>query len=286
MFEHFLEEYKAGRTPNPDILCNKEIKFWRSSNLPPESWVPPTSPLATMCAVTTALGRPRLLRGLDNNKDQSYFLYTLSEKPGWVKPVPGRDLENRGAPHRRAARPHHRQEEDSPVSALSASASSRTSLAKFLPAQPGPIETVDGKVIQRAPGADVSHPGPTQRARHRRHEGCDRRSLVRGGQRGGAQYVVVAQGEHPRLYSDSLIASQLHWGIAPRSERRVAAPSRPAYRQQDVPCLRIQPIDDETIRVIFDEKQAAVTPGQSAVFYDGEVCSGGGIIEQRFSHPV
>ena len=97
--------------------------------------------------------------------------------------------------------------------------------------------------------------------------------------------LVVAQGEHPRLYSDGLIASQLHWVDRTPIRAPLRCTVKTRYRQQDIPCL-IQPIDDETIRVIFDEKQAAVTPGQSAVFYDGEVCLGGGIIEQRFSHPV
>ncbi|WP_368165938.1 aminomethyltransferase beta-barrel domain-containing protein, partial [Aeromonas sp. R9-1] len=146
------------------------------------------------------------------------------------------------------------------------------------------IETVDGKIIGEHQGLMY-------------HTLGQRKGLGIGGLKDAGDepwYVVdkevarntlvVAQGEHPRLYSDGLIASQLHWvdRTPIREPRRATVKTR--YRQQDIPCL-IEPIDDLTIRVTFDEPVAAVTPGQSAVFYDGEECLGGGVIEQRFRHP-
>ena len=231
-------------------------------------------------------GRPRLLRGLDTNKDQSYFLYTLSEKQVGQSLFPVGDLEKPEV--RRIAEQLDlitAKKKDSTGICFIGERKFKDFLAKFLPAQPGNIETVDGKVIGEHQGLMY-------------HTLGQRKGLGIGGRKDATEeawYVVdkevernvlvVAQGEHPRLYSDGLIASQLHWvdRTPIREPRRCTVKTR--YRQQDIPCL-IQPIDDETIRVIFDEKQAAVTPGQSAVFYDGEVCLGGGIIEQRFSHPV
>ena len=157
-------------------------------------------------------------------------------------------------------------------------------LAKFLPAQPGPIETVDGQVIGEHQGLMY-------------HTLGQRKGLGIGGMKDASDnpwYVVdkevarnvlvVAQGyEHPRLYSDGLIAGQLHWVDRQPIREAFDCTVKTRYRQQDLPC-RVEPLDDQSIRVTFAAPQAAVTPGQSAVFYQGEVCLGGGIIEQRFRH--
>ena len=286
VFEHFLEEYKAGRTPNPDILCNKEIKFKAFLEFAAEELGATYIATGHYVRRDDSTGRPRLLRGLDTNKDQSYFLYTLSEKQVGQSLFPVGDLEKPEV--RRIAEQLDlitAKKKDSTGICFIGERKFKDFLAKFLPAQPGNIETVDGKVIGEHQGLMY-------------HTLGQRKGLGIGGRKDATEeawYVVdkevernvlvVAQGEHPRLYSDGLIASQLHWvdRTPIREPRRCTVKTR--YRQQDIPCL-IQPIDDLTIRVIFDEKQAAVTPGQSAVFYDGEVCLGGGIIEQRFSHPV
>jgi tRNA-specific 2-thiouridylase len=286
VFEHFLEEYKAGRTPNPDILCNKEIKFKAFLEFAAEELGATYIATGHYVRRDDSTGRPRLLRGLDSNKDQSYFLYTLSSSQVGQSLFPVGDLEKPEV--RRIAEQLDlitAKKKDSTGICFIGERKFKDFLAKFLPAQPGKIETVDGKVIGEHQGLMY-------------HTLGQRKGLGIGGRKDATEeawYVVdkevernvlvVAQGEHPRLYSDGLIASQLHWvdRTPIREPRRCTVKTR--YRQQDIPCL-IQPIDDETIRVIFDEKQAAVTPGQSAVFYDGEVCLGGGIIEQRFSHPV
>jgi tRNA-specific 2-thiouridylase len=153
-------------------------------------------------------------------------------------------------------------------------------LQQYIPAQPGNIETPEGKVIGKHDGLMY-------------HTLGQRKGLHIGGLKdaGEAPWYVVAKdltrnvliagqgADHPMLYSDGLIANQLHWVDRQvlTTERRLTVKTR--YRQQDVPCTVI-PVDDEQIKVIFDAAEKAVTPGQSAVFYDGEVCLGGGIINQ------
>ncbi|QFI54312.1 tRNA 2-thiouridine(34) synthase MnmA [Aeromonas simiae] len=284
VFEHFLEEYKAGRTPNPDILCNKEIKFKAFLEFAAEELGAHYIATGHYVRRDDSTGRPRLLRGLDGNKDQSYFLYTLSEAQVGQSLFPVGDLEKPEV--RRIAEELDlvtAKKKDSTGICFIGERKFRDFLAQYLPAKPGPIETVDGQIIGEHQGLMY-------------HTLGQRKGLGIGGRKDASEepwYVVdkevarntliVAQGEHPRLYSDGLIASQLHWvdRTPIRAPRRVTVKTR--YRQQDVPCL-IEPIDDLTIRVTFDEPVSAVTPGQSAVFYDGEVCLGGGVIEQRFSH--
>ncbi len=259
VFEHFLEEYKAGRTPNPDILCNKEIKFKAFLEFAAEELGATYIATGHYVRRDDSTGRPRLLRGLDTNKDQSYFLYTLSEKQVGQSLFPVGDLEKPEV--RRIAEQLDlitAKKKDSTGICFIGERKFKDFLAKFLPAQPGKIETVDGKVIGEHQGLMY-------------HTLGQRKGLGIGGRKDATEeawYVVdkevernvlvVAQGEHPRLYSDGLIASQLHWvdRTPIREPRRCTVKTR--YRQQDIPCL-IQPIDDETIRVIFDEKQAAVT---------------------------
>ncbi|MCT7655649.1 hypothetical protein MBH78_15190 [Oceanimonas sp. NS1] len=149
-------------------------------------------------------------------------------------------------------------------------------LARYLPAQPGNIETVDGDIIGQHQGLMY-------------HTLGQRKGLGIGGLKNAGDepwYVVdkevernvlvVAQGDHPRLYSDGLIARQLHWVNRQPITEPVRCSVKTRYRQTDIPCT-IEPVDADTIRVLFDEPQAAVTPGQSAVFYHGEVCLGGGM---------
>ena len=160
----------------------------------------------------------------------------------------------------------------------------REFLAKYLPAQPGAIETPEGIVIGEHQGLMY-------------HTLGQRKGLGIGGMKEAddtpwyvvdkdleRNVLVVAQGhDHPRLFSDGLIASQLHWVDRAPITTPFECTVKSRYRQQDFPC-RVEPLDSETIRVTFATPQSAITPGQSAVFYQGEVCLGGGIIEQRFRH--
>ena len=282
VFEHFLSEYKAGRTPNPDILCNKEIKFKAFLEYAAED-------LGANYIATGHYVRRRgeddnaqLLRGLDANKDQSYFLYTLSSKQVGQSLFPVGDIEK---PIVRAIAEDlgliTAKKKDSTGICFIGERKFKDFLARYLPAQPGNIRTVEGDVIGRHDGLMY-------------HTLGQRKGLGIGGVKGAGEeawYVVekdlvnneliVAQGhDHSALLSTGLIAQQLHWVDRQPIREPLRCTVKTRYRQTDVPCT-IEPIDDESIKVIFDEPQIAVTPGQSAVFYLDEVCLGGGIIEQQ-----
>ena len=282
VFEHFLSEYKAGRTPNPDILCNKEIKFKAFLEYAAED-------LGANYIATGHYVRRRgtddnaqLLRGLDANKDQSYFLYTLSSKQVGQSLFPVGDIEK---PIVRAIAEDlgliTAKKKDSTGICFIGERKFKDFLARYLPAQPGNIRTVEGDIIGRHDGLMY-------------HTLGQRKGLGIGGVKGASEeawYVVekdlvnneliVAQGhDHSALLSTGLIAQQLHWVDRQLIREPLRCTVKTRYRQTDVPCT-IEPIDDESIKVIFDEPQIAVTPGQSAVFYLDEVCLGGGIIEQQ-----
>lgn len=282
VFEHFLAEYKAGRTPNPDILCNKEIKFKAFLEYAAEDLG--ANYIATGHYVRRAGSddNAQLLRGLDKNKDQSYFLYTLSKKQVGQSLFPVGDIE----------KPIVRQiaeelglitakKKDSTGICFIGERKFKDFLARYLPAQPGEIRTVDGKVVGRHDGLMY-------------HTLGQRKGLGIGGVQGLSEepfYVVekdlinniliVAQGhDNSALLSSGLIASQLHWVDRNPIRESIRCTVKTRYRQTDIPC-EIIPIDDDNIRVVFDEPQIAVTPGQSAVFYQGEICLGGGVIEMQ-----
>ena len=282
VFEHFLSEYKAGRTPNPDILCNKEIKFKAFLEYAAEDLG--ANYIATGHYVRRSGDdvNAQLLRGLDENKDQSYFLYALNKKQigqslfpvGEIKkPIVRKIAEDLGLATAK--------KKDSTGICFIGERKFKDFLARFLPAQPGEICTVDGKVIGRHDGLMY-------------HTLGQRKGLGIGGVKGLSEdpfYVVekdlinnvlvVAQGhDNSALLSTGLIASQLTWVDMQPLRENLRCTVKTRYRQADIPC-EIQPLDDNTIKVIFDEPQIAVTPGQSAVFYLGEVCLGGGIIEEQ-----
>ncbi|MCG3863057.1 MULTISPECIES: tRNA 2-thiouridine(34) synthase MnmA [unclassified Photobacterium] len=288
VFEYFLAEYKAGRTPNPDILCNKEIKFKAFLEFADEVLEADYIAMGhyTRRSFPTTEGdKPQMLRGVDNNKDQSYFLYTLSHEQIARSLFPVGELEKPEV--RRIAEEQGlitAKKKDSTGICFIGERKFTEFLGKYLPAQPGKIVTADeGKEIGEHQGLMY-------------HTLGQRKGLHIGGQKGGnghedAWYVVdkdvknnlliVGQGkDHPRLKSNGLIAKQLHWVDRQPIRETMACTVKTRYRQQDIPCTII-PMDDETIKVIFDEPQIAVTPGQSAVFYNGEICLGGGIIEER-----
>ena len=282
VFEHFLAEYRAGRTPNPDILCNKEIKFKAFLDYAAEDLGADYIATGHYVRKGEHNGKVQLLRGLDKNKDQSYFLYTLSEAQISKSLFPVGELE----------KPQVRKiaEELGLVTAAKKDSTGicfigerkfRDFLARYLPAQSGLIRSVDGEVIGEHQGLMY-------------HTLGQRKGLGIGGLKNAEEtpwYVVdkdvehneliVAQGyDHPTLYSGGLIAGQLHWVDRQPIRKTINCTVKTRYRQQDLPC-QINPIDDEHIEIIFDQPIAAVTPGQSAVFYLGEVCLGGGIIEER-----
>jgi len=286
VFEHFLDEYKAGRTPNPDILCNKEIKFKAFLEFAAEDLGADYIATGHYVRRADVAGKSQLLRGLDGNKDQSYFLYTLSHQQIAQSLFPVGELEKPEV--RRIAEELDlitAKKKDSTGICFIGERKFRDFLGRYLPAQPGEIETVEGEIVGEHQGLMY-------------HTLGQRKGLGIGGRKESNDdpwYVVdkdvarnrliVAQGgDHPRLMSVGLIAQQLHWVDRQPVTSPLRCTVKTRYRQSDIPC-EILPLGDDRIEVRFDEAVAAVTPGQSAVFYLDDVCLGGGIIEQRLPLP-
>jgi tRNA-specific 2-thiouridylase len=281
VFEYFLAEYKAGRTPNPDIMCNKEIKFKAFLEFADE--ILDADYIAMGHYVRrrdNSDGTVEMLRGVDGNKDQSYFLYTLSHEQVARSLFPVGELEKhevRDIAKKMGLITHDKK--DSTGICFIGERKFTDFLATYLPAQPGDIETAEGEVIG-------THQGLMY------HTLGQRKGLGIGGLKNSSEdpwYVVekdllrnvlvVAQGaEHPRLMSQGMTVNQLHWvdRKGPANNSKITVKTR--YRQRDVICTLVYN-DPDNITVMFDAPVAAVTPGQSAVFYDGDICLGGGIID-------
>ncbi|WP_273475627.1 tRNA 2-thiouridine(34) synthase MnmA [Spongiibacter nanhainus] len=283
VFEHFLSEYRAGRTPNPDILCNKEIKFraFLDHAVTLGGDYIATGHYARRRAITE--NNAQLLKGLDPEKDQSYFLHAVSGRELARTLFPVGELEK---PAVRALAEQHglvtHNKKDSTGICFIGERRFKDFLQQYLPAQPGDIETLEGEILGRHSGLMY-------------HTIGQRQGLGIGGVRDAGDapwYVVdkdlqrnvllVAQGkQHPRLFKGALTASELHWveGSEPELPLRCMAKTR--YRQPDQAC-RLEK-SDEGYTVVFDQPQRAVTPGQSVVFYQDDICLGGGIIEGGFN---
>ena len=278
VFEHFLAEYKAGRTPNPDILCNREIKFKVFLEY---AEMLGADKIATGHYVRQGVreGRPRLLKGLDGNKDQSYFLHAVPEAAIARTLFPVGELEK---PAVRALAEQHglitAKKKDSTGICFIGERRFRDFLQQYLPAQPGTIETPDGDVIGKHMGLMYYTLG-------------QRQGLGIGGLANYSEdpwYVaakdldrnvlIAVQGKHDQLlYSDILVTEAMDWvaGEPPVQQGRFTAKTR--YRQSDCSC-EMRALPDGGVEVTFDDPQWAVTPGQSLVLYDGDICLGGGVI--------
>ncbi|MEX1197118.1 MAG: tRNA 2-thiouridine(34) synthase MnmA [Pseudohongiellaceae bacterium] len=279
VFEYFLAEYRAGRTPNPDILCNREIKFKAFLEY---ALMLGGELIATGHYVRRAErgGHTRLLKGLDGNKDQSYFLCAVNEESLAKSLFPVGELDKSEV--RRIAEDHGFQTHDKKDSTGICFIGERRFsdfLQRYLPAQPGVIETTGGEVIGEHQGLMY-------------HTYGQRQGLGIGGLPHHSEapwYVVdkdldrnvlvVAQGnDHPRLYSQGLRASQMNWiNGAPSMPLQCTAKIR--YRQPDQACT-VHDAGAGRLEVTFDQPQRAVTPGQVIVFYQDDICLGGAVIEQ------
>ncbi len=280
VFAEFLDEYRAGRTPNPDVLCNREIKFGvfrdYAKRLGAEL-------LATGHYARTAVtgGETHLLKGIDSGKDQSYFLHAVSEAALRETLFPLGEL--RKAEVRALARDAGlatHDKKDSTGICFIGERPFREFLAGFLPARPGIIRSADGQELGRHDGLMFYTLG-------------QRQGLGIGGRRDagdapwyvaakdlGTNELVVVQGDHPLLYSRELLTGPPSWiGTPPRFRDGMRCTARVRYRQEDQGC-RVTAAGDGRLQVVFDSRQRAVAPGQYAVFYDGERCLGGAVIER------
>ncbi|GHE20040.1 tRNA 2-thiouridine(34) synthase MnmA [Halomonas urumqiensis] len=283
VFEHFLAEYRAGRTPNPDILCNREIKFKvfleYAEMLGAEK-------IATGHYVRGGIreGRARLLKGLDANKDQSYFLHAVPEAAIARTLFPVGELEK---PEVREIAERHglatARKKDSTGICFIGERRFSDFLKQYLPAQPGVIETPEGEVIGEHMGLMYYTLGQRQGlgigglAHHPEDPWyVAAKDLSRN-------VLIAVQGKHhPLLYTDALATETMDWvaGEPPAAQGHFTAKTR--YRQGDVPCW-MHTRDDGGVEILFSDPQRAVTPGQSLVLYDGDICLGGGVIRDTWN---
>lgn len=275
VFANFLDEYRAGRTPNPDILCNKEIKFKAFLNYAKKKGA---DYIATG-HYARINDKNQLLKGLDPNKDQSYFLYTLTQEQLSQSVFPIGELPKqkvRDIAAKVGFKNHAKK--DSTGICFIGERKFKTFLNDYLPAKPGDIQTPDGNVIGQHDGLMFYTLG-------------QRQGLKIGGQKNALEspwYVVgkdiqnnvliIAQGHnHPLLFAKTLIADQFHWIHESGFDHPLEAYAKTRYRQPDQKCM-IHRISDTQYKLIFTEAQRAITPGQSVVVYQGELVLGGGII--------
>ena len=274
VFSLFLEEYRRGRTPNPDVLCNREIKFRAFLDFALRIG---GERLATGHFVRTD-GEGRLLKGTDGAKDQSYFLYML--KSGQLKRAVFPVGAMTKGEVRFIAREHGlrvSEKKDSTGVCFIGERNFRQFLKNYLPARPGDMVTDRGEIVGRHEGLMYYTLG-------------QRRGLGIGGRGDGRSFfvvdkdlknnrLIVAQGEdHPLLFSRGCVCSQATFVLEEVPENTpVSLACRFRYRQGDQK-VTVRRQGDE-MEIIADEKQRALTPGQSAVLYDGDVCLGGGIID-------
>jgi tRNA-uridine 2-sulfurtransferase len=275
VFAHFLNEFEAGYTPNPDILCNREIKF---KVLLDKALELGADFLATghYCRTKKENEEPMLLKGLDPGKDQSYFLYAVQPDALMQTLFPVGGLHKNEV--REYARKHGlstSEKKDSTGICFIGERKFKQFLSQYIPGKPGNFEDLQGNVIGRHDGAAYYTPG-------------QRKGLGIGGP-GEAWFVVgkdiarnvvyLAQGsKHPALFCDELVATDLNW-ISPEGPPKLpyVCKSKVRYRQPDQDCV-INRIENGKAYVSFAVPQRAVTVRQSIVFYDGIKCLGGGMI--------
>lgn len=277
VFSYFLDEYKKGRTPNPDVMCNKEIKF--------KAFLDYALKLGADYIATGHYARVdytnneyKLLRGVDSNKDQTYFLCTLGQYQlsksmfpiGHLKKSEVRDIAMEEGLITA-------EKKDSTGICFIGERNFDRFLDTYLPAQPGNIMTLDGKIVGKHTG--LMH-----------YTFGQRKGLGIGGIGTGEPWFVVdkdlkknilyvVQGDkHPMLYSNGLMASDLHW-VSHRPKNKIFnCTAKFRYRQPDNE-VNVNLTDDNKCKVTFKRPQKAITPGQAVVFYDGEECLGGGTID-------
>ena len=274
VFDHFLKELQSGRTPNPDILCNKEIKFHCFLKKAKELGA---DYLATghYAQIHHLEGQAHLMTAKDPLKDQTYFLYTLTDAILKQVLFPIGHLEK--AEVRQLARRYQlatSEKKDSTGICFIGERNFRQFLGRYIGAQPGHFETLDGQVVGQHPGAAFFTLGQ----RKGMGIGGPGEPWFVGGKDISRHVVYVAQGKnHPALFCDELTASSLSWVTNAPSQFPFDCESKVRYRQISSSCQIIS-LENETVKVRFKEPQRAVTPGQSIVFYKDKLCLGGGVI--------
>jgi len=278
VFEHFLEEYKAGRTPNPDILCNREIKF--------KAFLEYAQLLGADLIATGHYtrrgernGKAVLLKGLDQNKDQSYFLHQVGSAELAMTLFPVGELEKPEV--RRIAdllELATAKKKDSTGICFIGERRFTDFLKQYLPAQPGKIVTPEGDHIADHQGLMYYTLGQRQGLGIGGLANYPEEPWFVAGKNLERNELIAVQGqENELLYSDWLFARDIFWIDGEQPSMPLHCTAKVRYRQADQPCL-VETVDGG-YRVSFETRQRAVTPGQSLVLYRDDCCLGGGVIE-------
>lgn len=283
VFEYFLEEYKACRTPNPDILCNREIKFKVFLEYAKKLGA---DYIATghYTRITYASGEAQLRKGLDPNKDQSYFLHAVGGDEFNQTLFPIGEIEKPVV--REIAEEHGlvtHNKKDSTGICFIGERRFKDFLETYLPAQPGKIVDEEGTLIGEHQGLMYHTIGQRQGLGIGGVPGRPEAPWYVAQKKLETNELVVVQGKnHPLLFSDELTTSAMHWinpSLAPTlSNEGFRCYAKTRYRQPDQACT-VFAGDQQGVMIVFDEPQRAVTPGQSAVLYKDDICLGGAVIE-------
>jgi tRNA-uridine 2-sulfurtransferase len=278
VFAHFLREHRAGRTPNPDVLCNREIKFGVALQ-----WARRlgASHFATghYARLETGADGPALCKARDALKDQSYFLHAVPRHELAATLMPLGEL------HKSAVRERARRaglpvfdKPDSTGICFIGERPFRAFLARYVARTPGPIESADGEPLGTHEGLAFYTLGQRAGLHIGGRSGCDAAPWYVAAKDAARNALLVVQGhDHPLLASRALTTGVWHW-LAPARGEPAHVSVKVRYRQSDQ-AARLEPRPDGTVRILFDQPQRAVTPGQYAVAYDGERCLGGAVIE-------
>ncbi|MCO4095638.1 tRNA 2-thiouridine(34) synthase MnmA [Macrococcoides canis] len=278
VFTYFLDEYKKGRTPNPDVMCNKEIKF--------KAFLEHAVKLGADYVATGHYAQVRrtedsveMLRGVDNNKDQTYFLNQLTHEQLSRVMFPLGHLQKPEV--REIALKHDlatAKKKDSTGICFIGERNFKEFLSGYLPAQKGEMQTLDGKSMGTHSGLMYYTIGQ----RHGLGIGGDGDPWFVVGKNLKENVLYVEQGfDHEALYSDYLIASDVSFVNPIDLSTPLECTAKFRYRQKDTK-VTVEKIDDNTIKVTYAEPVRAITPGQAVVFYDGEVCLGGATIDDVY----
>ncbi|ASI35936.1 MULTISPECIES: tRNA 2-thiouridine(34) synthase MnmA [Exiguobacterium] len=278
VFTYFLNEYKLGRTPNPDVMCNKEIKF--------KAFLDHAMRLGADFVATGHYARAvyedgehKLLRGVDTNKDQTYFLNQLSQDQIAKAMFPIGHMEKSEV--RKIAEEANlatAKKKDSTGICFIGERNFKQFLSQYLPAQPGEMRTLDGKVMGRHDGLMYY----TMGQRHGLGIGGDGEPWFVVGKNLADNVLFVDQGFHNELlYSEGLYASDISWTAPLKVGDTFRCTAKFRYRQEDSG-VTVRLLENGRLDVAFDERQRAITPGQAVVFYDGDVCLGGATIDEAY----
>ena len=279
VFAHFLEEYQAGRTPNPDILCNKEIKF-KEFLLQAEAMGADyiaTGHYVAKGAVANNSNNVnhQLLRGADKNKDQSYFLYTLQQEAISKSLFPLGEIEKpavRAIAEEQGFITHNKK--DSTGICFIGERRFKDFLSTYLKPNPGNMVGTDGVTVGQHDGLMYYTLGQRQGLNI---GGAGDAWYVAGKDMSRNELLVVQGHDHPAMLTQTVSATEPHWISGKALEVGATITAKTRYRQQDQACV-ITELDQDKIKIRFEQPQRAVTPGQALVFYDGRVCLGGATI--------